>query len=47
LLLQVAQTQGATLVVASHDARLFAWMAQAGQAGVLNLTLPVAAGVVP
>jgi putative ABC transport system ATP-binding protein len=45
LLLQVAQTQGATLVVASHDARLFAWMAQAGQASVLNLTLPAAAGL--
>ena len=47
LLLQVAQTQGATLVVASHDARLFAWMAQAGQASVLNLTLPAAARVAP
>ena len=47
LLLQVAQTQGATLVVASHDARLFAWMAQAAQASVLNLALPAAAGVAP
>jgi putative ABC transport system ATP-binding protein len=47
LLLQVAQTQGATLVVASHDARLFAWMAQSAQASVLNLALPVNAGVAP
>ena len=45
LLLQVAQTQGATLVVASHDARLVQFFTQAGPVSVLNLALPQAAGV--
>jgi len=45
LLVQVAGRQGATLVVASHDARLLQFFAQAGPVSVLNLALPQAAGV--
>ena len=45
LLAQVAQNQGATLVVASHDARLLQFFAQARPVSVLNLALPQAAGV--
>jgi putative ABC transport system ATP-binding protein len=45
LLAQVAGRQGATLVVASHDARLLQFFAQAGPVSVLNLALPQAAGV--
>jgi putative ABC transport system ATP-binding protein len=45
LLAQVAAQQGATLVVASHDARLLQFFAQAGPVSVLNLALPQAAGV--
>jgi putative ABC transport system ATP-binding protein len=45
LLAQVAGRQGATLVVASHDARLLQFFAQAGQVSVLNLAQPQAAGV--
>ena len=45
LLAQVAGQQGATLVVASHDARLLQFFAQAGPVNVLNLALPQPAGV--
>ena len=45
LLAQVAGQQGATLVVASHDARLLQFFAQAGPVSVLNLALPQPAGV--
>jgi len=45
LLAQVAAQQSATLVVASHDARLLQFFAQAGPVSVLNLALPQAAGV--
>jgi len=47
LLLQVAHAQAATLVVASHDARLFAFFEQSAGAIVLNLALPAAAGAMP
>jgi putative ABC transport system ATP-binding protein len=40
LLAQVAAQQSATLVVASHDARLLQFFAQAGPVSVLNLALP-------
>ena len=45
LLAQVAGQQGATLVVASHDARLLQFFAQAGPLSVLNLALTQPAGV--
>jgi putative ABC transport system ATP-binding protein len=45
LLAQVAGQQGATLVVASHDARLLQFFAQAGPVSVLNLALTQPAGV--
>jgi putative ABC transport system ATP-binding protein len=45
LLAQVAGRQGATLVVASHDARLLQFFAQAGPVSMLNLALPQAVGV--
>ena len=45
LLAQVAQNQGATLVVASHDARLLQFFAQAGPVSVLHLALTQPAGV--
>jgi putative ABC transport system ATP-binding protein len=45
LLAQVAAQQSATLVVASHDARLLQFFAQAGPVSVLNLALPQAAGM--
>jgi putative ABC transport system ATP-binding protein len=45
LLAQVAAQQSATLVVASHDARLLQFFAQAGPVSVLNLALPQSAGV--
>jgi putative ABC transport system ATP-binding protein len=40
LLAQVAAKQGATLVVASHDARLLQFFTQAGPVSVLNLAAP-------
>lgn len=45
LLAQVAAQQGATLVVASHDARLLRFFTQAGPVSVLNLAAPQIAGV--
>lgn len=45
LLAQVAAQQGATLVVASHDARLLQFFTQAGPVSVLNLAAPQIAGV--
>jgi ABC-type lipoprotein export system ATPase subunit len=45
LLAQVAAQQGATLVVASHDARLLQFFTQAGPVSVLNLALPQTADV--
>jgi putative ABC transport system ATP-binding protein len=45
LLAQVAAQQGATLVVASHDARLLQYFTQAGPVRVLNLAAPQIAGV--
>ena len=45
LLAQVAAQQGATLVVASHDARLLQFFTQAGPVSVLNLAAPQSAGV--
>ena len=45
LLAQVAAQQGATLVVASHDARLLQYFTQAGPVSVLNLAEPQIAGV--
>jgi putative ABC transport system ATP-binding protein len=45
LLAQVAGRQGATLVVASHDARLLQFFAQAGPVKVLDLALTQPAGV--
>ena len=45
LLAQVAAQQSATLVVASHDARLLQFFAQAGPVNVLNLAAPQIAGV--
>ena len=45
LLAQVAAQQGATLVVASHDARLLQFFTQAGPVSVLNLAAPQIVGV--
>jgi putative ABC transport system ATP-binding protein len=45
LLAQVAAQQGATLVVASHDARLLQFFTQAGPVSVLNLALAQTADV--
>jgi putative ABC transport system ATP-binding protein len=45
LLAQVAAQQGATLVVASHDARLLQFFTQAGPVSVLNLAASQIAGV--
>ena len=45
LLAQVAAQQGATLVVASHDARLLQLFTQAGPVSVLNLAAPQIVGV--
>ena len=45
LLSQVAAQQGATLVVASHDARLLQYFTQAGPVNVLNLAAPQIVGV--
>ena len=45
LLAQVAHNQGATLVVASHDAQLLQFFTQAGPVSVLNLAAPQIAGV--